>query len=598
MARTLNPIQNHSNNIKTTTIREFDGGWNVIDNDLNLSSRYSKRMMNVLRSPDGSIALRYGTKLFASANTEFGSNNKIVNITYFNDSLICVSTSGEIVRIQGDGTVTKIWSSELAATLSGSPSGWSTTSFVSFAQFKGDLIVCNGIDKPLIISSSFVVDYLQDLATLTNINTPISRYVVTHKRYVVMLIGSTLFISNVDTSGTWPDDPAPNDSLTFDLGGYLPSEADSTGIGLGAYRDKLAVMFRNATVIVTLGNYDSGGAHVPTVDDVIEQQGSISHRTIQALGDDMLYADMSGVASIERALFTGSIKPDRPSQLIDPEIRNELFDLSFNTMEDRCFSLYNRREGQYMFFVPNADLVSGTFRTRGFVYTLIRGLKVKAWSEILGWNWTCGCRSALGRMFFVRGNDVFIYGDSADPFWADFIGDEEVYSDDTTHTDNTGFTPVADANDSGLPIEFIWDLPWADFNRRFNIKKSKYIAIDSLGTAKFTVSMFVDNLFIDTTDIGETFTDSTVYTDGTGHIRLEPIVTPALSAEFIAQDAAGFGNKFGNVFGGGANTIDERIYNWPAKFKIMKTRVAGSSHNEELKIVSMSIGYTEGGIRA
>jgi len=33
--------------LKTTTLREFGGGWNVIDNDLNLDSRFSRILTNI-----------------------------------------------------------------------------------------------------------------------------------------------------------------------------------------------------------------------------------------------------------------------------------------------------------------------------------------------------------------------------------------------------------------------------------------------------------------------------------------------------------------------------------------------------------------------
>ena len=37
------------------TIRDFSGGWNVVDNDLNLSSKFAKTLQNMQRGIDGAL---------------------------------------------------------------------------------------------------------------------------------------------------------------------------------------------------------------------------------------------------------------------------------------------------------------------------------------------------------------------------------------------------------------------------------------------------------------------------------------------------------------------------------------------------------------
>jgi hypothetical protein len=49
--------------LKTTTLRKFDGGWNVIDHELNLTPRHARVFDNCVRGPDGSVAVRYGYRL-------------------------------------------------------------------------------------------------------------------------------------------------------------------------------------------------------------------------------------------------------------------------------------------------------------------------------------------------------------------------------------------------------------------------------------------------------------------------------------------------------------------------------------------------------
>lgn len=51
--------------LKNTTIRDFGGGWNVADSDLNLNSRYQPVNNNVVRGIDGSFSVRQGCMLSA-----------------------------------------------------------------------------------------------------------------------------------------------------------------------------------------------------------------------------------------------------------------------------------------------------------------------------------------------------------------------------------------------------------------------------------------------------------------------------------------------------------------------------------------------------
>ena len=46
--------------LKAGTTRDFSGGYNVLDNDLNLSSKYSTKMHNVYHTAGGSVNVRYG----------------------------------------------------------------------------------------------------------------------------------------------------------------------------------------------------------------------------------------------------------------------------------------------------------------------------------------------------------------------------------------------------------------------------------------------------------------------------------------------------------------------------------------------------------
>ena len=703
-ARRPNPRR--AEKLATSTIREFDGGWNAIDNDLNLSTRFAKALENMYRSQTGALALRYGTKLFSDLENQvattgslvtdaltttvssavirvahvahglvsghlitfaglvgfdgiptgelnathnvtvvtvdtyditvtttasagatgggaagtFSHNNKeiagdIINGEYFQDRIVGVDDAGVVFEIDSNGVSRVVFNTAIAAKLVGSPSAWSATTFVSFAVFGGQLIICNGIDKPLLVDFAVTpptqpVQYLQDIPAGSNAHTPIARYVFAMDHYVLMAgdptaVG-TIHISNFDTSGTWQGDAAPNDGTTVAIDKVVTSQ-NFVIRGIGRFRDRAVVALDDNLVLGDLGLYNTDGDHVPEFDDVIEKHGAVGHHTFQTLGNDLLTADVFGVPSLSRALFTGSIQPQRASELVDPPIQKLMLGLSVGSAEDRTFSVYNQDQGQYMLFIPNADTIGGTTETECFVYTRIDTLKIKAWSLFKGWNWSCALRSALGRIFFGKEKKFFVYGAKTDEFFGDLIDDydkfawlvstayvigDRVQDPDTSVTYKCLFAHTSAGSGSfaadrllnptfweeyvGDQVPFAWELPWADFDKRIAIKHSRYIGFDTKGKARFTTSMYVDNIFEDKQNPGQ-------------------LLTPALSMVFVGGDAPGFGGG-DQPFGGGRRTSDERLFAWTAKFKIAKIRFTGNT-TDDLSFIAITIAYQDGSIR-
>jgi hypothetical protein len=525
--------------LQPATMRGFNGGLNVVDDDMNLSANYSTRALNVFMGSDGVARVRYGTKLF-SKNTAVG----LINLEYYNTAIIGVLSNGDIVRITGNGARTTLFT------------GWNTTDFASFAQFNGKLIICNGSDKPLEVNQNFLVDYLQDLGTGTNINVPVCKYVIACGRYLVMagdpLNPTTVHISAKDAAGTWFGDPPPNDATRVQVGSLLSSGV--TIRGLLQFRGKLLVLYAEGIVVNTLGIYDADGNHTPTLgDDVIEQYGSVSHRVAIARGDDGLFMDLEGVPSISRTLLSNAFKPERASLLVDPLITAKLASLSFATLEDRVFAVYDHKEGQYMLFIPNADAIGDTTETHVFTYSYRSVLKQDNWSEWGGWNFTCGCRSLQGNIFFGDANgDIWLMGSRDNPVHADYV-------------DLVSVPP--DNDPEGVAITFDWELPWMDFRNRTQVKNSKYIGFDTRGYGEFTCSMYVDNI----------------------------TSAPTLSTLFSGGEQGAFGDG-DQPYGGGRNTSYKKLYAWPAKFEIAKFRFQGSIR-EPLAFVSISLQYQLGGNR-
>ena len=586
--------------LKDFTIRDFSGGWNRVDSELNLSSKFSRIERNTQRGIDGSKEIRPGTRLFSDVVAHISD---IVNMEYFAGALVAVGSNGKIVRVDAAGNVYLIWDDEWAYRLSGNPTGWGATSFCSFAEFQNKLIICNGVNKPLRVRNTHLVEYLNDPASGSNVNTPIGRYVINGGRYLVIAGSASnidrIHISSTDTDGVFVNDGAPNDAVNIDLGSRVPLGSSAIK-GLGRFRDKIVVAFEKCLLPGTLGVFTTDGDHNPTFDDAIINNGSISHRVIQTVGngEDMLFADTVGVNSIKRALFTGSIQPERLSRLVDPEIQKDVSRLEeVVTLEDDTFSIFDNKANNYMLFIPNHDDALRT-ETRCFTLKKVPEMKIEAWHEWLGWNWQAACRSALERIFFAKGSQIFVLGEThegGDSISADFVGDQEVWSDGFPWIDGTGWNPVADVNDSGVPIRWVWELPWSDADQRFRNKESRFIRFDTEGDETFTASMFVDKFYFDLHDHGQEFLDETFWDDSRGWDEI--VLAPALSMVFRGGDSPGFGEDgYGELYGGGRPTREEGLYGWNAKYHLFKLRMSGEAMGP-LKFVSVSLAYLLGSVR-
>lgn len=530
------------------TLRDFSGGLNLVDSDATIKSNYAKVLTNMHRDQDGGMSMRWGTRFFVDVSDVVAGS--IVEQTYFNDRLIVFMDSGEIASVDADGTKTAIWNSTIASALPGAPSGWSTGLVsIDFSEFKSDLNVTNGVDKPIFINKSFEVKYLQDLATGSNIYVPIGRFITTVANYnVIAGVSATpneLHISSKGAAGTFAGDPDPNDGTSINIGAYAPAAGGDLR-GISSFRNFLLVHFAKQTVPVELGIYDTDGNHTPKPVDVIPDFGIISHRMGVALNQDFVFADENGVHTAKRNIFGGALEA---SSLSDKIVSAFAGETPF-TQADRykSFSVYNKLERRVMFFL----YVDGEW----FIWVLsFEGeLKRLAWSQFTGWDFTCGCLSSRSRIYLAKGTKIYLYGNSTFPdeaFTSDFIDDPAVTE------------PVA--------ISFDWELPWSDISARMRKKQIKYLGIDTEGTATFSVAAFIDNFYK----------------------KHDGSYDPIVQLDYVAGDSPGYGAG-DQPYGGGRRAKDERSWGFPLEFKKFKLRIFGTSKGR-LKISTITILYKASG---
>lgn len=585
--------------LKQTTARDFGGGLNLVDSEFNLASKYAVNGYNMVYNDNGDLQVRWGTRQLAFLFTL--DTAYIVAMDYYFTYIIAVLSDGRIFRISADGSYALIWSSTIASTLAGSPGGWGTTTQATFTQFLGDLIIANGTDKPLVIDAALNVQYLQDLGTGTNINTPVAKYVVTHSNYVIMAgdpnFPGRIYISNAGTSGTWTGDPLPNDAITFDVDKYAP---DALGeiTGMVSFRDRLLVFFTEYIVSLQLGVYNTATppVHTPKVDDVVESYGAVSHRGIVNLGDRILFLDYTGIAQLKQKTLTQQLTPDRMSMLIDTAMHKALGTLSRAALQ-RSFAVYDRRENRIMWFIPPNEDTSASQEMVVFCYSIL-GAARGAWSKFTKWTFRAGCTSGEGRVFFGTGKLVYRYGSRNEPVLTDYenltpppVPTRDGTADD--YTDCYAYGTFVPESYGAKGIPFYHELPWNALGDRTLWKSLHYITMDTEGSSKFTVSLYLDDLKKRTQTVGDTWSDSTLFDDGWGW---GPVAdTPYASMLF-------YGGDRGELNVGDPPTATQyrptdsmSLYAMYARFRFFKMAFSGTSY-AHLRIVAVSMYHTVGGI--
>jgi len=795
--------------MKTASIVDFGGGWNVADAQFNLSSRFLTVADNVVIDIDNAVSPRPGYKLihtlrdgndFASVNLtstwavsasgwidipitghSFVSGNHITisnvvgdvsgipnaeinrthgirvidpntiriqtrttgstasvstSFTYFRDDhtlagniieaaffqnyIICMDDCGEIARVHRDtGVKTNIWNLSTAYATAGNPRGWGPCDQYSYDTWKQTMIVVNGRDndKPIEINNNRPslgpVQYLVDPATSSNTYVYPADYVQTSDGYTLLHGANNpntpstntptiVEISAEGTSGVFTGNPSPDDAVQVDLG-RVTTTVDPVITGVGSIRSNVFVAFNDTAMLGTLGTYD-GTTHKPSFGDQIPQHGSLNHRVIKNVGNDLFMCDYAGVPAFALSAQSGVVIPSRLSQLIDPALNEHFARLSEYTLRYRVWALINTRDRQYMLFVPKFDSASafeldddgiycvedfggvpqvlvrsrtahtvspgdfvevtgavdmlgltaaningtrkiitvidkntfvmevgaipstygvqggGVFMSAapindeniGYIYQFNPELKIRRWIRYRDLSFDCGCLSKTGEVYMMKDGKIYefgtrdrkYYGDELDEWdytWTagtNYIvgdrvkqssGESKIYVCLEAHTSSGTFNDDVATNYGvweeykGIPIKWVAEGPWSDYGQRMYKKLNKYVAFNTSGTAKFTLTAFVDNIYRDLVSEELLTSNSNVY------------VTKAAESSFVGTDAGGFG--YGQQsYGLGNRTREQTLYEFPFECKLAKIRLSGVG-TEPLKISGISFLYHRGNIQ-
>lgn len=548
--------------LQSAVARDFRGGLNTFDSPLNLNSKYLIDVRNLYPDSNGKLSLRYGTSPFAVVDEDYATTtalDTIIGMEYYAGALVIVGANGNIVSVDASGVVTLRWSTAIAALLPGTPAGWSASlTYASFTQFAGQLIICNGVDKPVTMNELYAVSYVQDPVSGTNTNTPRAKYCTTHDGHLVLAVTPTdtytVYVSGQGVTSFDPD--AGTNGANMDTSIYVDRGVPVI-TGLATYRDRLVVTYQEAILAVQFILPTSAPVEFD-VTDIVSGYGSVSHKAITVIGDDMLMMDTSGIISIKRTALGTDFIPEPASPLINTDVQVALARFSNTQLTEHVFSVHDRIAHQILFFIPVIDTVTANTQNDIFVYCYDKSQKFRAWTRYADMPYRAACRTTEGRIFFGAGTDVRYYHNAYEPRYTDVgvIGQQN-WDDGDSWDDGTGW----EEGYTETAIAFSMDMPWADFKQPLNIKHSKYLSTFSEGNGTYTVDMFVDEF-----------------------------PEPSLSM-FFTQDGgphrAAYNHRPPN---------NEQLYAWPQKFMRMRFRINGTA-SEAFSIIAVGILYLTGSVR-
>src|SRR5262245_9403344 len=120
------------NIMQEATTRDFSGGLDVADSELNLTSKYARVLDNLVVGLDGTLDVRQGTKLFADLYPQ--TSYEIINMQFFYRYILPVTARGEVFAVDGTGTPTAVWNPAIAGALRPGLTIWPSADFVVFGE--------------------------------------------------------------------------------------------------------------------------------------------------------------------------------------------------------------------------------------------------------------------------------------------------------------------------------------------------------------------------------------------------------------------------------------------------------------------------------
>ena len=292
-----------------------------------------------------------------------------VECRYFSNYIILWTSIGEILRINKDKLIERIWDQRIAYVVDPSLPGWTETELVAHDIFGRELVCSNGKNKALTIDftrtgvDEYIVRYAIDGSNFSNDTIPTFdacksafRYFTIHATDFIAFPDhlTEILISAKDTYVVYPGSPDPADATEVDMS-KIAASPELTVRGFATIKDVILVISPNTTTMLRYGTNTAGDIHDPIAIDTLNGFGSNAPRTIVEIGSDVFMVDFNGVPSAKLSTISNAVVPERVSNYIETMMARHIGRLNKETMRLKAFGFYDGKNRTVHFYLPKFD---------------------------------------------------------------------------------------------------------------------------------------------------------------------------------------------------------------------------------------------------
>jgi hypothetical protein len=252
---------------------------------------------------------------------------------------------------------------------------------------------------------------------------PIAKYAIIHK--------DKLILGNMDAYPsriTWSGGGSNIDKFNWRYGGgYIDIDKDSGDVvkGLIEFQDKIIVFKERSIWEVTLSTVD--GLVIPTVKMIVRGIGTVSHKTVKYVENDVFFLSRKGVFTLgNEANYLNVLRTNELSSRVRP-----IFTLLSSTQLDKACAVYQDNKYRLSYPIGSSDV-----NTKEIVYDRER----LCW---MGPNTYPACPGVYEVYYDGSGKENLVWGDSNDNFVTEYsnayVNDKGVKIQTTLLTKKTAF---------------------------------------------------------------------------------------------------------------------------------------------------------------
>ena len=318
------PVSNFHKNAQKIFYPAFDGGLNLSVPPESLSKNELKEAVNVeFSASTGAMTVRGGLVWSGS----FDSNIDCV--------LAVPGRRSFLVRRKGKKTL-QYFRWNYTWPVNGSLTG---TGDLSIVQWGDDYLIASGGKL-----QKFIGDGLPRLETISGSPKKCSQVFVRNGRVGVVEEDDTLRFSGVGDCEAWTNDASDASSSQFVQVGYK----DGMNINAVIPLSRDLIIFKSpenepdkGTIFRLTGGYPDW-----TVLEIAHNTGTFSHKSVQAVGNDVYYITVSGLASLSAVTSYGDIQARWPDRKVSPAL---------TPLIDNTAELWNVPVKQQLWLLPSKD---------------------------------------------------------------------------------------------------------------------------------------------------------------------------------------------------------------------------------------------------